>query len=192
MNKYWIIGLVLATVALIIYYTGLYTYFTPTYVDEVLPGADVQPVDNFASSLRQEADEQSKVVEAEFSNANQESTAERSTTASPTTLRIGQFGDVDFVHKGSGEAKIITLAGKQYLRLENFSVTSGPDLYVYLTDNTNPTSDVSGLGEYIDLGLLKGTSGNQNYEITTELAGRNTAVIWCKRFGVLFSYAVMD
>src|SRR3989344_5021230 len=55
------------------------------------------------------------------------------------TIAVGSFGEIDFVHKGSGQAKIIEIDGKTFLRLENFAVTSGPDLYVYLSNSTKPT-----------------------------------------------------
>lgn len=106
-------------------------------------------------------------------------------------LVVGTFGEIDFIHKGSGQAKLIESDGKKFLRFEDFKVTSGPDLYVYLTKSEKPTGDAESLGDFIDLGLLKGTMGNQNYEITQDISGYKTAVIWCKRFGILFSYAVM-
>lgn len=107
------------------------------------------------------------------------------------TLAMGEFGEIDIIHKGSGQAKLIEVNGETILRLENFSVTSGPDLYVYLSDSENPTNALRDLGNYVDLGLLKATSGNQNYTIPASAEGLRTAVIWCKKFGVLFSYAVM-
>ena len=84
------------------------------------------------------------------------------------------------------------ISGKRILRLENFNVTSGPDLYVYLSDSTNPTHSVGNLGNYVDLGLLKATSGNQNYDVPARAENYRTAIIWCKQFGVLFSFAVME
>src|SRR3990167_5753960 len=101
----------------------------------------------------------------------------------------GMFGEVDFVHKGSGIAKLIEVDGRTILRLENFNVVSGPDLYVYLSETTSPTGDIASLGNFLDLGTLKGTSGNQNYEIPGDSGNRETAIIWCKRYGVLFTYA---
>ncbi|MDO8495269.1 MAG: DM13 domain-containing protein [bacterium] len=112
--------------------------------------------------------------------------------ASVQTLASGNFVKVDLVHKGSGEAKIIRFDDKNILRFENFNVTSGPDLYVYLTKSVQLTGDIKSLGDYVDLGLLKGTSGNQNYEIgSIDISEYKTAVVWCRRFGVLFTYAVM-
>ena len=112
-------------------------------------------------------------------------------TESVQTIASGTFGEVDFIHKGSGTAKLLEVNGKRILRLEDFNVTSGPDLYVYLSESKNPTGDIKSLDKYISLGLLKGTSGNQNYEIPEPFRGYDTVVIWCQKFGVLFSYAVM-
>src|SRR3989344_4841093 len=69
-----------------------------------------------------------------------------STTASampsPLVVAQGTFGEVDFIHKGSGTAKLIDVEGKQFLRLENLNVERGPDLYVYLVKNDKPTGDI--------------------------------------------------
>lgn len=112
-------------------------------------------------------------------------------SSAPTTLVQGQFVAVDAVHKGSGTARIIEQGGKRYLRFENFQVTNGPDLYVYLSESKTPGSDLKSLDKYISLGPLKGNVGDQNYEIPEPFRGYDTAVIWCQKFGVLFSYAVM-
>lgn len=110
----------------------------------------------------------------------------------PQILAKGSFVEVDTVHKGSGTARIILQDGKRYLRFENFQVTNGPDLYVYLSESKTPGSDLKSLDKYISLGLLKGNVGDQNYEIPEPFRGYDTAVIWCQKFGVLFSYAVME
>jgi|SRR3989338_7818395 len=106
-------------------------------------------------------------------------------------LAGGTFREVDFIHKGSGRAMLIESDGQIILRFEDFEVTNGPDLYVYLAKGENPTGDLKSLGDYIDLGLLKGSKGNQNYELPNYSDGYSTVVIWCKKFGVLFTYAVM-
>ena len=138
----------------VVYFTGLYTYFIRTEVQEALPTPSAQ-------------------------------------SNSPQVIRTGTFGEVDFIHKGSGTAKLINVEGKTILRLEDFNVVSGPDLYVYLSQSEQPTGDLKSLGDFKDLGRLKGTMGNQNYEITGDVASYKTAVVWCKRYGVLFTYAVM-
>ncbi|MBI2063155.1 MAG: DM13 domain-containing protein [Candidatus Yanofskybacteria bacterium] len=109
------------------------------------------------------------------------------------TLRRGNFEKIDIIHGGSGKALLLEDAtGHKLLRFENFEVTNGPDLYVYLSRNLKPTGDTESLGDFINLGPLKGSKGNQNYEINQNIDGYNTAVIWCKQFGVLFSFAVLQ
>jgi hypothetical protein len=123
----------------------------------------------------------------------QEDLPKSSDSARPTQMSaVGEFVEVDLIHKGSGQAKLIQVDGENILRFENFNVTSGPDLYVYLSKNSNPTGDLESLGDYVDLGLLKGSSGNQNYKIDADISGYRTAIVWCKRYEVLFTYAVME
>ena len=110
----------------------------------------------------------------------------------PRVIREGTFGEVDFIHKGTGSAKLVEIDGQKILRLEDFSVVNGPDLYVYLTKTDKPTKDIKSLGNFLDLGPLKATMGNQNYAVRDDIQDYKTAVIWCRRYGVLFTYAVMQ
>src|SRR5437763_6613386 len=57
-------------------------------------------------------------------------------------LAAGRFGVVDGIHKGEGSASIVRSAdGNSVLRLdEDFRVTNGPDLYVYLSGASEPRS----------------------------------------------------
>ncbi len=108
-----------------------------------------------------------------------------------TVLKQGEFTEIDSVHKGSGVAKVIEQDGKYFLTLEDFKVTNGPDLFVYLSKNKDITKKAE-LGEFKNLQALKGNEGNQVYEISKEDADNfESVVIWCKRFGVLFSSATL-
>jgi hypothetical protein len=101
-------------------------------------------------------------------------------TYSGTFVGVG-----DGIHDAQGDAYTIPLEdGSDVLRLENFKSTNGPDLYVYLSTDKNAS-------EFINLGKLKASSGNQNYEIPNEvdLTEYNKVLIWCKAFGVLFGSA---
>ena len=74
--------------------------------------------------------------------------------------------------------------GKKIVRFENFDTLNGPALYIYLS------SDL-GDDNFVDLGPIKATKGNVNYEVP---AGTNTdkynkVLVWCRPFKVLFSYA---
>jgi hypothetical protein len=109
--------------------------------------------------------------------------------ATTFTPKQGIFGEVDRIHKGSGKATLLETNEGKVIRFEDFQVTNGPDLYVWLTKNPNPTTDIESLGEYIDLGRLKGNVGNQNYNVSQNIEGYDTVVVWCKQFSQLFTYA---
>ena len=107
-------------------------------------------------------------------------------------IKEGNFTEIDFIHKGSGKALIIEdSGGRKILRLENFQVTNGPDLYVYLSKNPAPSKDKESLGDFINLGRLKGNVGDQNYEISQDIEGYNSVIIWCRQFSALFSFATL-
>lgn len=113
----------------------------------------------------------------------------------PGVLKSGVFTDADDFHQGSGDALIYSLSsGGNLLRLENFDVTNGPDLRVYLAKSSE-VNESSDLDEgFIDLGKLKGNRGDQNYEIPADvdISEYNTAVIYCRAFHTLFSTANLN
>ena len=112
----------------------------------------------------------------------------------PELLASGEFQDADRFHKGSGTAKLYDIPGMgQVLRFEEFRATNGPDLHVLLATEPLPTNRHD-LGEYIDLGSLKGNVGDQNYEIPegTEVARYASVVIYCKPFHVVFATATLS
>jgi hypothetical protein len=116
-----------------------------------------------------------------------------SDTALPTVIAGGQFGVVDGIHRGQGSAKILSLPdGTRVLRFEDFTVTNGPDLYVYLSTHPAPRSsnDLHEGGAF-EVAQLKGNLGDQNYALPSDLDTGNfaSAVIYCRRFSVVFSTA---
>ena len=117
-------------------------------------------------------------------------------TSGPSARKAGTFRDADSFHRGSGTATIYQLGeGTHVLRLEDFSVTNGPDLHVLLTGHPDPQDrdDVKDPG-YVDLGSLKGNIGNQNYEIpaTADIDSFGSVVIYCQPFHVVFSVAALE
>ena len=103
-------------------------------------------------------------------------------------LGMGEFGRIDAIHAAEGTAAIYQLSdGSRVLRLENFKSTNGPELHVLLTTGTEATD----VGDYVDLGILKGNVGNQNYVISddVDLSLIKAVVIWCRPFKVVFSVA---
>jgi hypothetical protein len=108
-------------------------------------------------------------------------------------LSTGEFADADNFHKGSGTATVYRGPdGSLLLRLEDFTVTNGPDLHVYVTPHLNPgnSSQVKADG-HLDLGELKGNVGNQNYFLPDDfdLGLLGAVVIYCQPFNIIFSVA---
>lgn len=105
----------------------------------------------------------------------------------------GQFVGADSFHQGSGTAGIYQQGDISVLRFENFDVTNGPDLHVLLVENGQATGRAD-MGEYIDLGSLKGNMGNQNYDIPTgtDLSKFGGVMIYCMPFHVVFAIAPLS
>ncbi len=93
---------------------------------------------------------------------------------------MGDF--VDRAHPTSGKASVNS--DKTVLSFTNFKTDNGPKLLVYLSNDVNST-------EYVNLGDLKGISGNFNYSIpaNTDLAKFKIVNIWCVDFSVSFGTA---
>lgn len=106
-------------------------------------------------------------------------------------LSTGEF--VDAEHGTDGTAKILELAdGRRFLRFEGLDTSDGPDLHVWLSDGKPGGSwGKYDDDEYLKLGELKATNGNQNYRIPdgADLSRYQSAVIWCDRFNVAFGTA---
>ncbi|MCO1581565.1 DM13 domain-containing protein [Crossiella sp. SN42] len=111
--------------------------------------------------------------------------------AQPGTLAAGDF--VSQEHPTKGKAAVLRLAdGSRVLRLTGLASSDGPDLHVWLTDQSaggewGKYDD----GRFVKLGKLKATHGNQNYAIPADanLDGLRSVVIWCDRFNVAFGSA---
>jgi Electron transfer DM13 len=89
-------------------------------------------------------------------------------------------------HLAEGIAKILSVNGTEYLRLEHFKVTNGPDLHVYLTPNGGNIQNAK------DVGILKGSEGDQNYFLgNVGNSGYDAAVIFSQPFRVLFATATL-
>lgn len=99
----------------------------------------------------------------------------------------GKFVDGEKNYKTSGTLKTIQADDGQYLRFEDFKTTNGPDLFVYLIQ---PGMEPK---EGINLGALKGNTGNQNYVVPQDVdfTKYNTVVIWCRAFNADFGTAVV-
>ena len=85
-----------------------------------------------------------------------------------------------------GTAKVVLTAGKWQLRLEGFSVSSGPDLKVYISKERLPLN-------FIRLGSVKAFNGEQVYDIpgNPDYMEYPFALIHCEQFNHLFGAAML-
>ena len=110
---------------------------------------------------------------------------------SPTQLSQGNFHGV--AHTTKGMATLYELPdGKRVLRFTQFETSNGPDVQVYLVASADASDNetVTKAG-FIHLGALKGTNGDQNYDVpaNADLNVYQAVTIWCRRFGVNFGTA---
>jgi len=84
----------------------------------------------------------------------------------------------------TGTAKIYKTGNNYELALENFSSSNGPDLKVYLSKEKQPVN-------FINLGSLKSTAGNQLYAIPASVNVKDYeyALIHCQQYNHLFGFA---
>jgi hypothetical protein len=124
--------------------------------------------------------------------AAQATTSSSSGAAVATTALVsGRFNSV--AHETKGNATIYRLDdGSRVLRLTEFTTSNGPDVRVYLVAARDAADDetVTKAG-FVELGALKGTDGNQNYEVPADLdlEKYRAVTIWCRRFSVNFGTA---
>jgi hypothetical protein len=113
-------------------------------------------------------------------------------TETSRSLASGAFTDADRSHRGEGTVTVVDTGIETVVRFTEFKVTNGPDLYVWLVKASDVASsaDVKE-SEWLELGVLKGNIGDQNYSLPadTNLDDYKSVVVWCKQFGVLFAKA---
>ncbi len=101
------------------------------------------------------------------------------------TLPVGESFIGSFVadaHPTSGTSEVNKEQTK--LSFKNFKTDAGPKLLVYLSTSVNST-------DFVNLGELKGISGDYDYTIpaNTDLNKYKVVVIWCVDFSVSFGHA---
>jgi len=91
-------------------------------------------------------------------------------------------------HGVEGKALLIDDGfGQKILRFEDFETINGPNLHIYLASSLSDE-------DFIDLGEIRATSGNVNYDIPQgiDTDQYDKVLVWCVPFGVLFSYAELE
>jgi len=111
-----------------------------------------------------------------------------SSNTAETVIHSGTFGPGDRDYSGSGTALFQLNDDKPTLVFkENFIVSSGPDLQVYISKNKVGSGE--DLGEFVSLGELKKQSGSQTYNLPSAYKEYKSVVIWCRAFTAEFSSA---
>lgn len=117
-------------------------------------------------------------------------------TAGAQTIASGQFRGADRSHRANGSATIIRRAnGDLVVQFEDFSVTGGPDLRVWVTDAADVrNARAARRANHVDLGRLRRSRGDQSYVIPAGALDGNhrSIVIWCRAFGVFFASAPLS
>ena len=113
--------------------------------------------------------------------------------SSAQRLESGQFYSI--LHPTEGTATIYQMGdGTRVLRLSKFKTSNGPDVHVYMvaSDDAKDAATVENAG-FVDLGVIKGNIGDQNYTLTSDLdlTKYRAVSIWCKRFSVNFGAAAL-
>lgn len=87
----------------------------------------------------------------------------------------------------SGSARIFSGPNGHELKFTDFRSSNGPDLRVYLSKEMQPVN-------YIDLGALKATGGNQVYPISgnPDFSQYKYALVHCRQFNHLFGWALLQ
>lgn len=116
------------------------------------------------------------------------------TASSANTKLISQGSFESYAHETKGSALISEVDGKSILSLKDFETSNGPDVHVYLVKGSSPDQASVNKAGFLDLGVIKGNQGNQNYTIPEgiNLDEYGSVAIWCKRFGVDFGGASLS
>ena len=196
MHKGAIIGIIVAVVAVggilasPLFYEREIDEPLPVVLEKIEPGLTLTKFSDMGDAPRQVIVEKmpEKVKEmvmdesAKLPTSVSEEMDMMADTQSIVIVKSGNFEGLAG-HYAEGLAKIIEVEGSTFLRFEDFEVTNGPDLRVYITKDGDVKNG-------IHLEKLKGSKGNQNYELEDiDIEQYNTVVIYCQPFGVYFGEA---
>lgn len=117
------------------------------------------------------------LVRARVLDTDTQAPADEATYTPPegaNQIRSGTFRTIDLIRGAQGRIAIYEINQQRTLRFESvseettaptFQTVRAPDLHVIFTRNPDPL-DAVGVGvDYIDLGPIKGTIGNQTYTV---------------------------
>lgn len=174
-KKILIIAILVLLITIPIGWYLLSPFFNNLELNEGLPSIG----DNFESMDAKTREEFEKQTEAAKNEV-----MEKSDSMPSSDGVIARADMVARAHEVEGQALLVKSGDEYFLRFENLETINGPDLRIYLS------SDLSAR-DIVDLGPIRATKGNVNYAIPagTDLSKYKNAMIWCRAFSVLFSYA---
>ncbi len=175
MIKKIIVGVVLLLIVLVGWYL-----ISPLFITTELN--EDSPIDSDGSFKSMSAEEKAEFDDAVESMKDVLMESDESMDLGAQVLKESLF--IEDAHGVEGKAILIDDEGEKIVRFEDFETVNGPNLHIYLA------SDLGG-EDYVDLGEIKATKGNVNYDVPdgTDLEKYNKVLVWCVPFKVLFSYA---
>ena len=190
-----IVGLVVsltASASLAFGYFEVHTLFTDERVEEAAPVFDAAPAGPTTTAVSTPPtpslpDPSLPTPAPSSSGLPSEASGSSDAPAVGVVVTEYEGAFVSRNHPTTGQAIVLgNGTGQRFLRFEDFQTDNGPDLSVYLVN-----SSAGGVDEFIDLGKLKGNSGEQNYEVPADvdLDVYDTVLIWCVRFSSPFGEA---
>jgi len=171
MKKIWILGILLVIILPIAFYL-ISPLWNVVEVQDESPLAKVQDKVEVMTDEEQEMKEANKKIIV----------MEEPMPPTPQLVAEGMFKPE--AHDVEGKALIIQDGDSRILRFENFDTVNGPNLHIFLASTLDQE-------DTIDLGEIKATKGNVNYDIPEgiDIEKYNKVLVWCVPFKVLFSYA---
>ncbi len=198
-REWWIVAVLVVVGGPIAWYLGSPLFINKT-VDEPFPSTTTTRREAFPMSKEAAVPEgmTRQQVEDTMMKASKVNTSTADPMPGGTTPAIviirGTLVAADSFHKGEGSAAIYRVGQELVLRLDQFKVTNGPDLYVILTKQPSPRTRADIERGYIEVAKLKGNLGGQNYVLPqgVHVDDYRAVVIYCKMFHVVFSTATLQ
>jgi hypothetical protein len=194
----WLVGGVIVVglaAAVAIGFFGVHKLFVDDLVDEAGP--------SFSSGAASPGDAPPTTAPSTATPAPGDG-ATSSTTSTSVAPAVVELARGSFEGRGRYDATgtVVVLndgTEERFLRFEaDFATDNGPDLFVYLETGSGRYGDPS---EAVELGMLRGNIGAQNYEIPVvhpvtgepiDLERFTHVAVWCRRFDSAFGVAVLD
>ncbi len=121
--------------------------------------------------------------------------SENSIPQTDTISKKWIFTRVDSSHYASGMVSIEKSGdGYDIVLSPDFFTPSAPDLYVWLSRQSDFSRWLDRQSRYLDLGPLRRNTGSSTFHISEqELDAYGwSLVIWCKAFSIYFSHAILN